>query len=112
MEQSEDIILVASVGTFSEGIDIKNVHSIFITESHKSDFIVRQILGRGMRLMDGKEEVLVVDFSDNYAWGNNKWHKKNYLQKHAQERERIYKEKRFPFKKWKIKLPRVEKGMF
>ena len=112
MEESDNIVLVASVGTFSEGIDIKNVHSIFITESHKSEFIVRQILGRGMRLMDGKEEVLVIDFSDNFSFGNNKYHKTNYLMKHANERARIYREKRFPFKKFKIQLPVNKKGVF
>ena len=104
MEKEENVALVASVGTFSEGIDIKNVHSIFITESHKSEFIVRQILGRGMRLKDGKHKVQVIDFSDNYQYGSNKWAKKNYLMKHADERARIYKEKQFPYKKFKIDL--------
>ena len=107
MEEEENVALIASVGTFSEGIDIKNVHSIFITESHKSEFIVRQILGRGMRLKDGKHKVQVIDFSDNfiYSAGSNKWAKKNYLMKHADERGRIYKEKRFPYKKFKKNLP-------
>jgi superfamily II DNA or RNA helicase len=104
MEEEEDVILVASVGTFSEGIDILNVHNIYIVESNKSEYIVRQILGRGMRLMPGKEVIQVIDFSDNYQYGTDKYQKKNYLMRHAEERERIYKEKKFPFKRFKVKL--------
>jgi superfamily II DNA or RNA helicase len=103
MEEEEDVILVASVGTFSEGIDILNVHNIYIVESNKSEYIVRQILGRGMRLMPGKEKIQVIDFSDNYEYGSG-YQRKNYLMRHADERERIYKEKKFPFKRFKVKL--------
>ena len=96
-------MLVASVGTFSEGIDILNVHNIYIVESNKSEYIVRQILGRGMRLMPGKEKIQVIDFSDNYEHGSG-YQRKNYLMRHADEREKIYKEKKFPFKRFKVKL--------
>jgi len=103
METDEDIILIASVGTFSEGIDILNLHNIYIVESSKSEFIVRQILGRGMRLMPGKEKIQVIDFSDNYEAGSG-YQQKNYLMRHSYEREKIYKEKKFPFKRFKVKL--------
>lgn len=104
MESDENVILVASIGTFSEGIDILNVHNIYIVESSKSEIIVRQILGRGMRLMSGKEKITVFDFSDNFVYGSNKWQKKNYLMRHADERRKIYKEKRFPYKLFRVKL--------
>ncbi len=103
MEVQEDTIIVASIGTFSEGIDILNVHNIFIVESYKSEFIVRQVLGRGMRLMDGKEKITVIDFCDNYEYGTG-YQRKNYLMRHADERQKIYKEKRFPYKRFKVKL--------
>jgi len=103
MEDQENVIIVASSGTFSEGIDILNVHNIHVTESHKSEYIVRQILGRGMRLKEGKEVINVFDYSDNYEYGSG-WQKKNYLMRHADERGKIYKEKQFPYKKFKVKL--------
>lgn len=103
MEEEENVILVASVGTFSEGIDILNLHNIFIVESNKSEYIVRQILGRGMRLMPGKELIQVIDFSDNYEYGSG-YQRKNYLIRHSDERQRIYNEKKFPYKRFKIKL--------
>lgn len=104
MEDQEDTILVASIGTFSEGIDILNVHNIYIVESSKSEIIVRQILGRGMRLMSGKDKITVFDFSDNFIYGSHQWQKKNYLMRHADERRKIYKEKLFPYKLFRVKL--------
>lgn len=104
METEENTIIVASVGVFSEGINILNLHNIFIVESNKSEFIVRQILGRGMRLMAGKEQITVVDFCDNYEYGSNKFQRKNYLMRHADERARIYHDRGFPYKRFKVKL--------
>lgn len=103
MENEENTIIVASIGTFSEGINILNVHNIFIVESYKSPFIIRQVLGRGMRLMAGKEIVTVIDFMDNYEYGKG-YQRKNYLMRHAEEREKVYKEKQFPFKRFKLKI--------
>jgi len=104
MEDQENVIIVASIGVFSEGINILNLHNIFIVESSKSEYIVRQMLGRGMRLMEGKEVITVVDFCDNFEYGTHKFQRVNYLMRHAKERERIYKDKGFPYKRFKVKL--------
>jgi len=104
MEEESDVVLVASIGVFSEGIDILNLHNLYIVESSKSEIIVRQMLGRGMRLMDGKDKITVFDFSDNFQYGTHQWQKKNYLLRHADERRKIYKDKRFPYKLFKVKL--------
>ena len=104
MESEEDVVLVASIGTFSEGINILNVHNLFIIESYKSEIIIRQILGRGMRLMNGKDKINVFDFADNYKYGNHYIQKNNYLMRHSKERENIYKEKKFPNRRFFIKI--------
>jgi superfamily II DNA or RNA helicase len=105
MDEGNNIIIVASVGTFSEGIDINNLHSVFITESHKSEYIVRQILGRGMRLMPGKEKITVIDFSDNYCYGpKSSFQYKNYLMRHALQRQMIYKNRSFPYRVFDINI--------
>jgi superfamily II DNA or RNA helicase len=101
MEENDNVIIVASVGVFGEGIDILHLYGIYIIESHKSQFIIRQILGRGMRLLEGKEKVTVVDFIDNFEYGSNKYQKINYLMRHAAERQRIYKDKKFPYRRYK-----------
>ena len=104
MENEEGVIIVASMGVFSEGISINNCHNIFIVESSKSEYRVRQMLGRGMRLMEGKEIMTVIDFCDNFEYGTNKFQRINYLKRHYLERQRIYKDKGFPFKSFYIKF--------
>ena len=104
MEANENIIIVASIGVFSEGISIHNLHNIFIIESSKSEYIVRQMLGRGMRLLEGKEIMTVIDFCDNFEYGTHRYQKINYLMRHARVRELIYKDKGFPYKRFKVLL--------
>lgn len=93
MEQDEGVILVASFGTFSTGISIKNIHNIFFTESFKSEIIIRQSIGRGLRLHGLKDKLIIIDFVDDFSWGN--W--KNKLYKHSIERQTIYADQQFPY---------------
>jgi len=101
MEEGEDKVLIASFGTFSTGISINNIHNIFFVESYKSEKIVRQSIGRGMRLCDGKESVQIIDFVDDFSLTKGN---KNYLLKHGEERMKIYKEQGFPFKKYQVRF--------
>jgi superfamily II DNA or RNA helicase len=101
MEEGEDKILVASFGTFSTGISINNIHNVFFVESYKSEKIVRQSIGRGMRLCEGKERVNIIDFVDDFSLTKGN---KNYLLKHGEERMKIYKEQGFPYKKFQVRF--------
>lgn len=92
-------VFVGSTGCFSEGIDIANLWTIILVDSVKSEYIVRQFIGRGMRRYEGKDKVVIFDIVDDYRFGNAstpKWLKENYLYKHHKERDRIYKEQKFP----------------
>lgn len=93
MENEENILLVASFGTLSTGISINNIFNIFLTESYKSDRIIRQTIGRGMRLHEEKDRVTIYDFVDDFTLGDE-----NYLLKHSKERIRTYKTQKFPYK--------------
>lgn len=97
MESGENKIMVASFGTLSTGISINNIHNIFLTESFKSDKIIRQSIGRGMRLMKDKERVTIVDFVDDFTHRD-----KNYLRKHGDERIGTYKTQKFPFQIYEV----------
>ena len=100
MEKMEGVILIASFGTFSTGISVKNIHNIFLTESFKSEVIVRQSIGRGLRLHKNKDLLTIIDFVDNFIFNN--W--QNYLYKHGKERQRIYKEQKFNFNIHQVKF--------
>ncbi len=93
MEKGDDVVIVASYGTFSTGISIKKIHNIFFTESFKSEVIIRQSIGRGLRQHHSKSSVLIIDFVDDLC--TEEW--KNYLMKHSKTRQRIYKEQRFEY---------------
>ena len=52
---------------------------IFLVESYKSEVLIKQSLGRGMRKMEGKEKVNIIDFVDDFS--SSKY--VNYLMKHS-----------------------------
>jgi len=101
MEDGQEKILIASFGTFSTGINVKNIHAVFLTESFKSEVIIRQSIGRGLRLHKDKDRLLVVDFADNYSSDKDFI---NYLMKHSFERRAIYRQERFPYRVKKVRF--------
>jgi len=104
METGDNRILVASFGTFAQGISINNLHHIFFVESYKSDRLVRQSIGRGMRLKDGKDKVYLWDFVDDFRYGTDNRYKNNYLFRHGKERIKTYNTQGFPNKTYQVKL--------
>jgi superfamily II DNA or RNA helicase len=92
MENGENKVLIASFTTFSTGISIKNIHNIFFIESYRSEIIVKQSIGRGMRLLDGKESVNIIDVVDDLSWKRGEKVNDNYLLKHGKARLEFYKQ--------------------
>jgi superfamily II DNA or RNA helicase len=88
MEEGENRILIASFTTFSTGISIKNLHNIIFTESYKSEIIVKQSIGRGMRQLSGKDSFMIIDIVDDMTYERNS----NYLMKHGKARLEFYKQ--------------------
>lgn len=93
MEANADVVIVASYGTFSTGISIKRIHNIFFTESFKSEVVIRQSIGRGLRQHSSKDSVNIIDFVDDLS--SPDWD--NYLMRHAKARQIIYKEQKFVY---------------
>jgi superfamily II DNA or RNA helicase len=104
MEKNNDVIIVASYGTFSTGISIKNIHNVYFTESFKSEVIIRQSIGRGLRKHHAKEVVKIYDFIDDLRFKDESIDWTNYTFRHGVERRRIYKEENFPFEVHDIKF--------
>ena len=86
-------IIIASFGVFSTGIDIPNIFNIFLLESFKSEVIIKQTLGRGMRKFGDKQVVLVFDFVDDYRTGAYV----NYLYRQSKDRILLYEEEHFKY---------------
>jgi superfamily II DNA or RNA helicase len=93
LEEGEGKIMIASYGTFSTGINVRNIHTIYLTESFKSEVIIRQSIGRGLRQHADKKKLVIVDFVDDYCVGKFK----NYLYRHSIARQEIYAEQNFPY---------------
>jgi len=100
MEIEQDAIIVASFGTFSTGINIRNLHNIIFAMPTKSSIRTLQSIGRGLRQNDGKEIATLYDISDDLRYKKHM----NYTLKHMVERIKIYNEEQFPFKIYKIGL--------
>ena len=100
MEKENDAIVVASYGTFSTGINIRNLHNIIFASPSKSRIRNLQSIGRGLRQSSGKEQATLYDIADDLR------HKKrmNFTLQHFVERAKIYNEEKFPFKVYNIGL--------
>jgi superfamily II DNA or RNA helicase/SOS-response transcriptional repressor LexA len=68
---SEKLDYIFTVDIFNEGIDIPKVNQIIMIRPTESAIIFVQQLGRGLRKVDGKGYLTVIDFIGNY--------KNNYL---------------------------------
>jgi superfamily II DNA or RNA helicase len=97
-EKEDDAIIVASYGTFSTGINIRNLHNIVFASPSKSRIRNLQSIGRGLRKGDNKVTCNLFDIGDDLSWKE----KKNYTLNHLMERIKIYNEEQFNYKLVKI----------
>ncbi len=99
-EDENDAIIVASYGTFSTGINIRNLHNIIFASPSKSRVRNLQSIGRGLRIGDNKTEAVLYDIADDLRYKNHM----NFTLKHFVERTKIYNEEKFTYKLYKIGL--------
>ena len=60
--RSGEIKIICSCDVFNEGIDIPEANAVFLLRPTQSPVIFQQQIGRGLRLANGKEACLVLDF--------------------------------------------------
>ncbi|MDP2175212.1 MAG: DUF3427 domain-containing protein [Bacteroidota bacterium] len=65
-ELSEKLDYIFTVDIFNEGIDIPKINQIIMLRPTESAIIFIQQLGRGLRKVDGKGYLTVIDFIGNY----------------------------------------------
>ena len=99
-EGQKNAIIVASLGTFSTGINIRNLHNIIFASPSKSQIRVLQSIGRGLRKTEDDKATKLFDIADNLQHKS----KKNYTLLHAEERLKIYRKEKFKYKVVKVAI--------
>ena len=99
-EKENNAIIVASYGTFSTGINIRNLHNIVFSSPSKSRVRVLQSIGRGLRVGDNKNTATLFDISDDFTHKS----KRNFTLTHFMERISIYNEEQFDYEIKRIKM--------
>lgn len=109
-EGETNAIIVASYGTFSTGINIRNIDNIIFASPTKAKIRVLQSIGRGLRLSKRKTEVRLYDISDDLSimGRGGTVVSENYSLQHFAERISIYNSERHNYKLYKIFLEGTE----
>lgn len=100
VEENQNSIIVASVATFSTGINIPSLKNIIFASPSKSRIRTLQSIGRVLRKSANKTQSVLFDVSDNLSWKSHK----NYTILHFFERLKIYNEQNFPYKVYNVNL--------
>ena len=99
-EKEKNAIIIASYGTFSTGINIRNLHNIIFASPSKSRIRNLQSIGRGLRKGDKKSVATLYDISDDLTYKS--WN--NFTLKHFAVRVKMYNEEEFDYKIYNIRL--------
>jgi superfamily II DNA or RNA helicase len=99
-EKEKNAIIVASLGTFSTGINIRNLHNIIFASPSKSQIKILQSIGRGLRKSDDGRITVLYDIADDFHWKS----KKNYTLKHSGERIKIYAREKFKYNIFEVPI--------
>jgi superfamily II DNA or RNA helicase len=92
-EQENNAIIVASYGTFSTGINIKNLHNVIFASPSKSRIRNLQSIGRVLRKGNNKTKATLYDIADDISYKS----RRNYTLNHLIERIKVYNEENFNY---------------
>ena len=96
-EGTEQLDYIFSVDIFNEGVDIPEVNQVVMLRPTQSPVIFVQQLGRGLRKLEGKEYVVILDFIGNYmnnfmipiALSGDRSYNKDNMRRYVQDGDRI-----------------------
>jgi superfamily II DNA or RNA helicase len=92
-EEESNAIIIASYGTFSTGINIRNLHNVIFASPSKSRVRNLQSIGRVLRKGENKSKAKLFDIADDFSKGE----KRNYTLNHLIERIKTYSEENFEY---------------
>jgi superfamily II DNA or RNA helicase len=93
-ERFSNCIIVASVGVFSTGTSIRNLHNVVLCSPSKSRVRNLQSIGRSLRLALGKMKANVFDVVDDLKYEG----RANYVLRHFFKRVSYYIEEKFDYR--------------
>jgi superfamily II DNA or RNA helicase len=99
LEEQEDAVVVASFGTFSEGINAPSLRHTIFASPYKSRIKNLQSIGRGLRVLEDKDRSTLYDVADDFGYAVP-----NHTLRHAHTRMRIYRSEQFHFKVYELNL--------
>ena len=99
-ERENNAIIVASYGTFSTGINIKNLHNVIFASPSKSRIRNLQSIGRVLRKGKDKVKATLYDIADDVSTKS----RRNYTLNHFIERIKTYNEESFNYEIITIQL--------
>ena len=99
-EGERSAIIIASYGTFSTGVNIRNLHNVIFGSPSKSRIRNLQSIGRGLRKGDNKSSATLYDIADDLCHNKSC----NHTLKHFAVRIKMYNEEEFEYKIYNIKL--------
>lgn len=100
-ETETDAIIVASVGTFSTGVNIRNLHNLISASPTKSFIKVMQSIGRTLRKADNGARAFMIDIVDDFSTPK----RDNFALKHGAERLKMYIAEQFKYKMVNVEVP-------
>lgn len=102
IEEEENAILLASLGTTSTGVSINRLKHMIATHPSKAKIKLLQSIGRMLRQHEEKsvDGAILYDIVDDLSYGNYK----NHTLKHFEERAKIYDQERFEYKIYNVGL--------
>lgn len=99
-EEHNDVIIIATYGVFSTGINIRNLHNIVFALAGKSKIRNLQSIGRGLRTHETKQSLKLYDIGDDLMYND----RENHLLRHFSERYKQYLNENFPTNMVSIEL--------
>ena len=69
MEVEDNIICIAMSRIFAVGVNIKNLHYVIFAQGGRAKVTLIQSIGRGLRLHDDKECLIIIDIADTLHYG-------------------------------------------
>lgn len=100
VEDEENAIIVASLGTTSTGVSINKLHHMIAASPSKSKIKVLQSIGRMLRKHNTKQEAILYDIVDDLSYKSLA----NFTYKHFIDRTKIYEKENFDYKIYTIGL--------